>query len=808
MNDSKPKKPPACDRCKAKRVLCHPNPNGCPRCVEKGVLCTTTPVQRRKRRRAGELDVDSGRSSREPTLTLPEVPAGAAVAGTAAGPTPQSDLLHQAPPDLSTTFETAAPRPAAAVSAVPLHDTSLMRYQNLSLPFFRDDASTSHSPAPSFYGAQQVVLLPQEPVLTPELAMALYEGFRQSTRYDQPLMQFTTVHSALTTNSWFIDLLPPATRALALATFAIGSLYTFDPAIIGPSPFRSYSDIEWRGRDLRPYGRKRRRAFEGLRDAALRAAKENEVTVVPSVDNAACCVLIDVLLQMDDTAQSRLLGARPYYRAYVSHVTALVATGNAPVSDMLGGGTWAIHLSSDMWSELCSGRLTLTPEDQKLLLERDTVPDVAAIKKQYRDLLTTSKLEDWPAITPFCHLFMATARSLVSELLAPHLRNRDIDPAVLTRLVQSIADVQEVSILHRQLWSRQIKFIEATIPAPGADTSTPPPLFQHANSRRIRWNRLQAARGARDFGAFLWASMVVPLYREVRRRANVTTEAEREAASPSFSHAYRAEQLKLLVQQARALVVAAVETHIQLFESTPGMALLASTSATGIADAFELFVDLVENCDLPRDDKVASLAASAAEVLKVGGWVYASTRFDHLIASLEDLHGSLSPTSIPGPGPTETTTKSHQWAGPPLDVADSPLPPPPPTTMTGDGTGALPQIDLEQYAHISSFDPLSPSWLFAAGIADAVSGGGGDSAAQAFATGSQAPTSPDLFASVVTGGTDWAAAAEGTASEPGPMTVAGDAASRLFADLTSQSDAAFVASSTLAAAQGAGQGWP
>lgn len=254
---------------------------------------------------------------------MPEVPAGAAVAGTAAGPTPQHDLLHQAPPDLSTTFETAAPRPAAAVSAVPLHDTSLMRYQNLSLPFFRDDASTSHSPAPSFYGAQQVVLLPQEPVLTPELAMALYEGgtnvsfseasadvpsrahaafvnagFRQSTRYDQPLMQFTTVHSALTTNSWFIDLLPPATRALALATFAIGSLYTFDPAIIGPSPFRSYSDIEWRGRDLRPYGRKRRRAFEGLRDAALRAAKENEVTVVPSVDNAACCVLIDVLLQM------------------------------------------------------------------------------------------------------------------------------------------------------------------------------------------------------------------------------------------------------------------------------------------------------------------------------------------------------------------------------------------------------------------------------------------------------------------------------------------------------------------------------
>ncbi|KAF7309258.1 Zn(2)-C6 fungal-type domain-containing protein [Mycena indigotica] len=41
-------KPPACDACKARRVLCHPQPNGapCPRCAEKGVKCTTTYVPR------------------------------------------------------------------------------------------------------------------------------------------------------------------------------------------------------------------------------------------------------------------------------------------------------------------------------------------------------------------------------------------------------------------------------------------------------------------------------------------------------------------------------------------------------------------------------------------------------------------------------------------------------------------------------------------------------------------------------------------------------------------------------------------
>ncbi|KAJ6540320.1 hypothetical protein B0H19DRAFT_1175442 [Mycena capillaripes] len=44
----KPRKPPACDECKARRVLCHPQPFGAPchRCVAKNVICTTTSVRR------------------------------------------------------------------------------------------------------------------------------------------------------------------------------------------------------------------------------------------------------------------------------------------------------------------------------------------------------------------------------------------------------------------------------------------------------------------------------------------------------------------------------------------------------------------------------------------------------------------------------------------------------------------------------------------------------------------------------------------------------------------------------------------
>ncbi|KAF7342465.1 Zn(2)-C6 fungal-type domain-containing protein [Mycena venus] len=51
------KKPPACDRCKARRVLCHSQPNGapCPRCEENNVICTTTVVARGRPKRT--LDI-------------------------------------------------------------------------------------------------------------------------------------------------------------------------------------------------------------------------------------------------------------------------------------------------------------------------------------------------------------------------------------------------------------------------------------------------------------------------------------------------------------------------------------------------------------------------------------------------------------------------------------------------------------------------------------------------------------------------------------------------------------------------------
>ncbi|KAJ7769349.1 hypothetical protein B0H16DRAFT_1517535 [Mycena metata] len=68
MNE-KPKKPPACDACKGRRVLCHPQPNGapCPRCVEKNSVCTTTPVARGRPRKNPLPPSQSAPTSRRPS---------------------------------------------------------------------------------------------------------------------------------------------------------------------------------------------------------------------------------------------------------------------------------------------------------------------------------------------------------------------------------------------------------------------------------------------------------------------------------------------------------------------------------------------------------------------------------------------------------------------------------------------------------------------------------------------------------------------------------------------------------------------
>ncbi|KAJ6628179.1 hypothetical protein B0H10DRAFT_1991699 [Mycena sp. CBHHK59/15] len=71
MNDTRPKKPPACDACKARRVLCHPQPNGapCPRCAGKEIICTTSRATRGRGRPRKNPVIASAESRVSPEAT-------------------------------------------------------------------------------------------------------------------------------------------------------------------------------------------------------------------------------------------------------------------------------------------------------------------------------------------------------------------------------------------------------------------------------------------------------------------------------------------------------------------------------------------------------------------------------------------------------------------------------------------------------------------------------------------------------------------------------------------------------------------
>lgn len=360
--------------------------------------------------------------------------------------------------------------------------------------------------------------------------------------------------------------------------------------------------------------------------------------------------------------------------------------------------------------------------------------------------------------------------------LAPlaHNRQRKIDIGVLSKAVQSVVDMHAVSLLHRQVWDRYVA--TSSSPSSEGQHDADPPLFQHAHARRVRWTRAHAASGIRHLGAYVWTPFVGPLVREICRRAQefvsesatpeeVSSLSDERVSRPgggaghSFSRELQHAQMNFLVRQVRALVPVAVEAHLTGLEDVPMMAMLSLIRGTGVVDNIELFTELIEQGDLPRDSQTAKLAhgcvrafcrcddlrcrgmsidlefpskSRAAQLLKTGGWSYASHEIDTLIDALEAIASPnmLTPTDSldvshgSGSGPTSATSPSQrrvyfstQDAHPPpannLGVDSTTfVPPPPPSSFHANASAVPPQ----EYGRTANVQPesLSPGWLLAA----------------------------------------------------------------------------------------------
>ena len=133
-------------------------------------------------------------------------------------------------------------------------------------------------------------------------------AFRQSPHFDEGLVPVSSLLTSLTSSDWHVERLPLETQALVYSAFAIGTLYSYDASIIGPSPYTSFADLSSSstGMDLREYGKRRRPAFEQMRELAMRAARKVDVWMEPTVDNAGTCNLLDIASRIGAPTNSPL----------------------------------------------------------------------------------------------------------------------------------------------------------------------------------------------------------------------------------------------------------------------------------------------------------------------------------------------------------------------------------------------------------------------------------------------------------------------------------------------------------------------
>ncbi|KAJ7151770.1 hypothetical protein C8R43DRAFT_1004318 [Mycena crocata] len=366
----RPKKPPACDACKARRVLCHPQPNGapCPRCSEKNTTCTTTHVPR-------------GRPRKNPLPSSSGSPAE----------------LPQQPQD--------SPSPTPSVVALT---------------------------TPQVYGT-----LPECPDLTPDLVAHLFECFDLVAQAVNPIVATTSIRSKVRKTAFQLNLLPPQSRVLALCIVAMSSLLSFHEAVLGPGPRpKSFSDeMFFSSRaDVRNCGVRRAAACRGFHAEALKAAWDVGVILQPSNENAASCLLLDILEQIDYDGSSR-----PWASAYISHVRALAPMWRTSVATPPDGAHWTGFLMSEVLLATKSRRpILFTRDDQELLCGPDPISAEALLASLEASAETPGSHILYQSMPPFMFQVICLARELWEAIAGDRARLKPLSETAVLKFLSSL----------------------------------------------------------------------------------------------------------------------------------------------------------------------------------------------------------------------------------------------------------------------------------------------------------------------------------------------------------------------------------
>ncbi|GAA5958435.1 hypothetical protein JCM10213_008295 [Rhodosporidiobolus nylandii] len=607
----KKKKPPACDRCKAKRVLCHPNPAGCPRCIEKGVECTTTPVVRRKPQKR------TARSTPAPPSAAPLAHTAADFAASedvAAGNSGSTFLVSSAdpPPSLAPVASTSQ----IPYAAVPRILPSPAQAAPSSLDALRASTTVSQHAVQGGPG-----VLPHE--VTPELMKHFYHCYEQSPFFDHIIFRGFSVRGMLESVKWDIARLSSQHRVLAYCICAIAALFSFDPIILGDAP-RPSSFLEITPGDLREFGRRREAACSRMSEAAEKLAKKQDVAFECSIENAASCMLLDALSKWDAGARNT---SRPWMSAYLSHVRSLIDTADTTNSDAFHPNMWAIHLSTDVVSEIDSGRLTSTYADQIALTGRD-VPDAVALEKSLQETLK-GPIEKgwWPECSGILMLYLDTARSLTEKVLGTHARREPLDHGVVSDFLVKLDRLRSISTSFAAIAGRLYE-------GPLAKR-----FFPHAVPRKRRWTQNLALSGLRHLASWAASSLVLPLHRELERRWRLAKEKEGELASKGETRDLSArqaiERLEMSRRHVRELLLLAIERKLEDIENAPHLAAFATMRRLQLVHWVVAFLELVESGEVLMEEKYARQMDQFSSILKTAGYCFSSLEIDDLILRLE-----------------------------------------------------------------------------------------------------------------------------------------------------------------------------
>ncbi|KAL1727415.1 hypothetical protein EV714DRAFT_253939 [Schizophyllum commune] len=568
----KRKKPPACDYCKARRVICHPQPDGkpCPRCVEKEVTCTTTPVVRRKpRRRAEDSDEAAPAPAPAPAPPAPSNTPSQNSSSSASGSGTSKKSTEKSPP---------APAPAPPPPKPPAFKSS-----NAVLSW-RD----AH-PLPCPLVEELIKLFPFLP------------------QCQLPIIPYRRLHDQLEACEWDLSRLDTHMRVLAQAIIAVTARASTNPLIVGADvddaqlvDFLSSGNLMVTpGLDLRQLGRRRDAICRRLQDEACQAAFETGITMVTSEENAASCYLLDFLESSTDCFDNPLT----WTAAMMWHIRALAE--DEEHEEMFSVNYrrlhWPIQLMNCALLALCSGRsIPFTEHDERLICGSAPVDIETATLTLANQPVTGQAIGEF--IYPFLSHVIHLARQSSESVIGPYAKRFPLNEATLISHLAAVEALQKTCVFLHDC-------IEFAIPRAKRD-----------------WVRPALANGLFITGLAV-PSLLVPLHKELKRRlaeGSVTTMHRGSDGIGEFSvdtTSRTHERIELLHRQVRAMALHAVAQATRRARDLPSLMYMTHLQCSRFAAWIDLFVEECDPGDIPPLERYECLERMCA-IIKLDGFAW------------------------------------------------------------------------------------------------------------------------------------------------------------------------------------------